>query len=146
VDSGSTFANFGPAISLPIFDGRRLSANYTTAEAGYDEAVARYGQTLLAAFREVADTLDSRRALDARLLAARTAAQASQDAARLTRLRHERGVANLLQVLAAEDAALASQRALAELDARAFLLDVTLVRALGGGFSAPAADTEQTDR
>ena len=146
VDSGSTFANFGPAISLPIFDGRRLSANYTTAEAGYDEAVARYGQTLLAAFREVADTLDSRRALDARLLAARTAAQASQEAARLTRLRHERGLANLLQVLAAEDAALASQRALAELDARAFLLDVTLVRALGGGFSAPAEDTEQTDR
>ncbi len=144
--SGSTFANFGPAISLPIFDGARLTSNYNAAEAGYDEAVARYDQTLLGALREVADALDSRRALVDRLAAARTAARSANEAARLTRLRHGQGIANLLQVLTAEDAALASQRALAELEARAFLLDVTLVRALGGGFTAPAADTEQTDR
>ena len=145
-NSGSTFANFGPAISLPIFDGARLTGNYNAAEAGYDEAVARYDQTLLGALREVADTLDSRHALAERLLAARTAAHSAAEAARLTRLRHGQGIANLLQVLTAEDSALASQRALAELEARAFLLDVTLVRTLGGGFTAPAADTEQTDR
>ena len=144
--SGSTFANFGPAISLPIFDGARLNSNYNAAEAGFDEAVARYDQTLLAALREVADVLDSRRALAERLLAARTAARSATEAARLARLRHGQGIANLLQVLSAEDAALANQRALAELEARAFLLDVTLVRALGGGFTAPATDTEQTDR
>lgn len=144
--SGSTFANFGPAISLPIFDGARLTSNYNAAEAGFDEAVARYDQTLLGALREVADVLDSRRALAERLLAARTAARSATEAARLARLRHGQGIANLLQVLNAEDAALANQRALAELKARAFLLDVTLVRALGGGFTAPAADTEQTDR
>lgn len=144
--SGSTFANFGPAISLPIFDGARLTSNYNAVEAGYDEAVARYDQTLLAALREVADVLDSRRALAERLLAARTAARSATEAARLARLRHGQGIANLLQVLSAEDAALANQRALAELEARAFLLDVTLVRALGGGFTAPATDTEQTDR
>lgn len=144
--SGSTFANFGPAISLPIFDGARLTSNYNAVEAGYDEAVARYDQTLLGALREVADALDSRRALAERLLAARTAARSATEAARLARLRHGQGIANLLQVLSAEDAALANQRALAELEARAFLLDVTLVRALGGGFTAPATDTEQTDR
>lgn len=144
--SGSTFANFGPAISLPIFDGARLNSNYNAAEAGFDEAVARYDQTLLGALREVADVLDSRRALAERLLAARTAARSATEAARLARLRHGQGIANLLQVLSAEDAALANQRALAELEARAFLLDVTLVRALGGGFTAPATDTEQTDR
>jgi len=144
--SGSTFANFGPAISLPIFDGARLTSNYNAVEAGYDEAVARYDQTLLAALREVADVLDSRRALAERLLAARTAARSATEAARLARLRHGQGIANLLQVLSAEDAALANQRALAELEARAFLLDVTLVRALGGGATAPATDTEQSDR
>ena len=144
--SGSTFASFGPAISLPIFDGARLTSNYNAAEAGFDEAVARYDQTLLGALREVADVLDSRRALAERLLAARTAARSATEAARLARLRHGQGIANLLQVLSAEDAALANQRALAELEARAFLLDVTLVQALGGGFTAPAADTEQTDR
>ncbi|MDP3907325.1 efflux transporter outer membrane subunit [Novosphingobium sp.] len=142
-NSGSSFASFGPAISLPIFDGNRLTSNYNTAGAAYDEAVARYDQTLLAALREVADVLDSKRALAQRLSAARTAAQSADQAARLARLRHGEGIANLLQLLTAEDTALASQRALTELEARAFLLDVTLVRALGGGFAAPLPGTEQ---
>ncbi|WP_219893693.1 efflux transporter outer membrane subunit [Aquisediminimonas profunda] len=145
-NSGSQYANFGPAATLPIFDGQRLRSNYRTAEADYDQAVARYDQTLLTALREVADTLESKRALTERLAMAKTAAQSAQEAARLMRLRHDEGVANLLQVLTAEDNALASQRTLAELNARGFLLDITLVRALGGGFSAPAADREQPDR
>jgi NodT family efflux transporter outer membrane factor (OMF) lipoprotein len=145
-DTGSSYANFGPAITLPIFDGARLASNYRTAEAGHDEAVARYNQTLLNALREVADVLGSRRALAQRLTAAHTAAAAATTAAGLARLRHEQGIANLLQVLTAEDNALASQRTLAELEARGFLLDVTLVRALGGGFTATVPDTEQPTR
>lgn len=145
-NSGSQYANFGPAATLPIFDGQRLRSNYRTAEAEYDQAAARYDQTLLAALREVADTLESKRALTERLAMAQTAAQSAQEAARLMRLRHETGVANLLQVLTAEDNALASQRTLAELNSRGFLLDITLVRALGGGFSAPASGREQPDK
>ncbi len=145
-NSGSQFANFGPAASLPIFDGQRLRSNFRTAESGYDEAAARYDQTLLGALREVADTLESKRALTARLGTARTAAQSAAEAARLMQQRQAEGVANLLQALTAEDNALSSQRALAELEARSFLLDVTLVRALGGGFAAPSSDREQPDR
>ncbi|MEN9683794.1 MAG: hypothetical protein RLZZ427_1545 [Pseudomonadota bacterium] len=145
-DAGSSYANFGPAITLPIFDGARLTGNYRAAEAGHDEAVARYNQTLLNALREVADVLGSRRALAQRMAAARTAADAATAAAGLARLRHEQGIANLLQVLTAEDNALASQRTLAELEARGFLLDVTLVRALGGGFATTVPETEQPTR
>ena len=145
-NSGSQFANFGPATTLPIFDGQRLRSNYRAAESGYDEAVARYDQVLLGALRDVADTLESKRALTARLTTARTAAQSAAEAARLMRRRQAEGVANLIQALTAEDNAMSSQRALAELEARAFLLDVTLVRALGGGFAAPLSDGEQTNR
>jgi len=145
-NSGSQFANFGPAATLPIFDGQRLRSNYRAAESGYDEAVARYDQVLLGALRDVADTLESKRALTARLTTARTAAQSAAEAARLMRRRQAEGVANLIQALTAEDNAMSSQRALAELEARAFLLDVTLVRALGGGFAAPLSDGEQTNR
>ena len=77
---------------------------------------------------------------------ARTAAQSAAEAARLMRQRQTEGVANLIQALTAEDNAMSSQRALAELQARAFLLDVTLVRALGGGFAAPLSDGEQPQR
>lgn len=134
--SGSSTANFGPAISLPIFDGGRLAGRYRGAGAAYDEAVARYNATLIGAFREVADTLDSRRALTSRLSATIQSSASADRAADLARQRYRSGVANLLQVLAAEDAALGAQRAEAELNARARLLDITLARALGGGFQS----------
>jgi len=41
-----------------------------------------------------------------------------------------------LEVLNAENALITNQRTVADLHARAFSLDVTLVRALGGGFTA----------
>lgn len=135
-ESGSSTANFGPAISLPLFDGGRLAGRYRSAGAAYDEAVARYSAKLIGAFREVADTLDSRRALTDRLTATAQSSAAANKAAELAKQRYRSGVANLLQALAAEDAALAAQRAKADLEARAHLLDITLTRALGGGFQS----------
>ena len=141
---GSTFANFGPALSLPIFSGGRISGQYAGAAAGYDEAVARYNATLIGAFHEVADALASKRAVVRQLADARAAAAAADDAARLARLRHREGLANLLQVYAAEDTALSARRAVIELETRGYLVDVTLVKALGGGFDAAAPTTEKT--
>ena len=142
VSGDSSYAQFGPALNLPLFAGNRLSGGYETAGAGRDEAVARYDQTLIQAIREVADALESRRALAAQLAAARAGADAAGDAARLARLRYGQGLGNRIQVLAAEDSAATARRSLVELEARAFILDVTLVRTLGGGFAQPVADAE----
>ena len=133
-DSGSTYASFGPAISLPIFQGGQLRGRYDVAWAAYDEAVARYEQILVTALHEVADALDSKRALAGRLAAARAADDAASEAARMVQLRYTQGIANQLQLLAAQDAALAAHRSVVELEARGYLLDVMLARALGGGF------------
>jgi NodT family efflux transporter outer membrane factor (OMF) lipoprotein len=135
-DNSSSMANFGPAVSLPLFDGGRLAGRYRAADAAYSEAVARYDATLINAFREVADALDSRRALDTRRASTHEAASTADHAAALARLRYQKGIANLLQALSADDAALAARRASADLDARAHLLDIALTRALGGGFNA----------
>ncbi len=144
-DSGSSMANFGPAISLPLFDGGRLAGRYRAADATYADAVARYDAALINAFREVADALDSRRALDSRQAASNEAARTADHAAALAQLRYKNGIANLLQSLAAEDAALAARRASADLAARADLLDIALTRALGGGFhSSPSKDKAGT--
>lgn len=144
--SDSAIANFGPAFSLPIFDGGRLKGRLAAAEAGRDEAVARYDQTLLSALHDVADALDSRRALAGRLEQARIADRASAEAARLVRMRYRAGITNLLEVLAAEDTALAARRTRAELEARDYLLDVMLVKALGGGFTSVPASTTLSDK
>jgi NodT family efflux transporter outer membrane factor (OMF) lipoprotein len=134
--SGSGVGSVGPAITLPIFDSGRLQGNYRGARAQYDEAVASYDETLTKALQEVADSAVSARALDLRLGKSREALAASAKAYNLTRQRYAQGLGTYLDVLTAEDALISNRRAVADLETRAFTLDVALVRALGGGFHA----------
>lgn len=135
--SDSSIAQFGPALSLPLFDGGMRNGRLDQSWAAYDEAVARYDGALITALREAADAAASRAWLIPRLAQAREAAQSSGEAARLSRLRFKAGLDNRLQLLAAEDAALSSERLVAVLEARAIQLDIMLIRALGGGFESP---------
>jgi NodT family efflux transporter outer membrane factor (OMF) lipoprotein len=132
----SSAGSVGPAITLPIFESGRLQGNYRGARAEYDEAVASYDQTLTKALQEVADSATSARALDARLARSREALAASAKAYELARERYAHGLGTYLDVLTAEDALISNRRAVADLETRAFTLDVALVRALGGGFHA----------
>ncbi len=132
--SGSSFGSAGPALTLPIFDGGRLSGQYRAAEADYQAAVAQYDGALAQALREVADAVSSERALGERLDRAREAERAANSAWMVANNRYRGGLATYLDVLVAEDALIASRRTLASLQARAFALDIALIRALGGGF------------
>ncbi len=135
--SGSGIGSVGSAIHLPIFDGGRLRGQYRGAEASYAEAVATYNGTLVKAFKDVADVLTSERALGKRLEGGRAGVAAAAEAYHIAKLRYEGGLAPFITVLNAEDLVVASRRLLADLETRAFTLDVALVRALGGGYSVP---------
>jgi NodT family efflux transporter outer membrane factor (OMF) lipoprotein len=134
--AGSDIGSAGPAISLPIFDSGRIRADYRGARAEGDAAVASYDEILVSALREVADAAASQRALGERLADGRRSLAASEEAYRLAGLRYRGQLSNYLSVLDAEDRLLAAGRAVSDLEARAFMLDVALVRALGGGFKA----------
>ena len=134
IDSGATIANGSAALTLPIFDGGRLAGRYRGARADYDAAVARYDGTLITSLREVADALASRRATDARLVEGRRALTAADEASNIAILRYKGGLSNQLQVLVTADALLAGRRTVAELEARRTALDISLIRALGGGY------------
>lgn len=134
-DSGSTFGQAGPAISLPIFHGGQLAGQYKGARAQYDEAVANYDSAVLSAYREVADAVTSRRALADRLAQAHQALTDTEEAYALAQARYRGGLSRYLDVLTAEDRVLQARLLAADLEARAFTLDVALIRALGGGFS-----------
>ncbi len=47
----------GPLISLPLFDGGRLRAQYQSSEAQLDAAIAGYNDTVLRAVQQTADQL-----------------------------------------------------------------------------------------
>ncbi|MBV8145555.1 MAG: efflux transporter outer membrane subunit [Gammaproteobacteria bacterium] len=133
--SGSDLGSVGPAISLPIFNTERLQGQLRGAHADYDAAVATYNATLTNALREVADAATSRRSLDGELAASRAAVAAAAEAHDIVSRRYQGALATYLDVLTAEDQLIMAQRADAELETRALILDVALVRALGGGFS-----------
>ena len=133
---GSDVGSIGPAVSLPIFEGGRLRAGLRGAEADRDAAVASYDAAVTEAFRQVADVVASQKALAGQLADSRAALVASEDAYRIARLRYRGGLATYQSTLIAEQAVLNRRRIVADLDARAFALDVALVRALGGGFHA----------
>jgi NodT family efflux transporter outer membrane factor (OMF) lipoprotein len=136
--SGSDIGSVGPAISLPIFQGGRLRSNLLFADAERDAAIAAYNGTVVEALRQVADAVTSAKALDGRLTESKAALQAYEDAYDVARRRYDGGLANYQSVLLAEDAVLAQRLAVADLQSRAFSLDVALVRALGGGFVNPS--------
>lgn len=133
LNGGADIGSGGPAISLPIFDGGRRRANYRGARADYDLAVALYDDTLTQALREVTDVVVSTRQLDVELAEARAALAATERAYHLAELRYTEGASDYQSVLQVEDRLLARRRVVSGLEARAFVLEVTLARSLGGG-------------
>lgn len=134
--SDSLYLNAGPAISLPIFEGGRLQAQYRGARATYDLDIAQYQGAITTALREVADAAGSLRALQGQLTQQRAALAAAQDAKRVAELRYRAGLTNQLAVLLTDDQLLQSRRSVADLEARTLSLQVSLIRALGGGFTS----------
>lgn len=133
-NQGSQFASVTPALSLPLFHGGDLQGQYRARRGQYDEAVADYDGQIIQALRETADTLTSQRQLAERLDQSQRALIAYEAALRAAQGRYEQGLTNYLTVLTAEESVVNARLALARLKARAFSLDVQLVRSLGGGF------------
>jgi NodT family efflux transporter outer membrane factor (OMF) lipoprotein len=131
---GSQFGAAGPAISLPIFTGGRLQGELRVAQASYDESVASYNRTLTNALQEVGDAITSIRALTGQLEQAELGLVAAREAFTMIAGRYRGGLSNYIEVLIAEDIMLTSLRSVTELTARRLLLDVLLIRVLGGGY------------
>lgn len=133
--SGSRFGSATPAVTLPLFHGGALQGQYRGRRGQYDEAVAVYDGQVVQALRETADTLTSKKQLAERLFESRSALAAYEDALRVARGRYAEGLTDYLSVLTAEESVVNSRLTVAQLESRAFTLDVQLIRALGGGFS-----------
>lgn len=134
--SGSQFGSVAPAVSLPLFHGGALQGQYRGRRGQYDEAVALYDRQVIEALHETADAVTSRNKLVARLAESRRALADYEEANRLARQRYDHGLSTYLDVLSAEEGVLGARLTVAQLETRAFTLDIALVRALGGGFSA----------
>lgn len=141
---GSRMIGAAPGLSLPLFDGGRLRSNLALRDAEYDIAVEQYNQVLVDAVRDVVGQLSSLDALARRATLQRDALETARQAHALSLQRYRAGLGNYLQVLSTETQMLAQERLKVDLDARAFELDIGLVRALGGGYRMPDPDSLAT--
>lgn len=138
---------FGPAVSLPIFQGGRLAGAYRNAGAEYQAAVATYDKAVADALKDVADAVSMQKSLAVQLDYADKAAADSRKAYDLAVLRYKGGLSPYLVVLTAQSTLIQQQRAQADLKAQTLSANVALVRALGGGFAASAvAETSPPDK
>jgi len=138
--------SLAPAIHLPIFEGGALEANHGVSRAQLSAAVAQYNATVASAARDVAT-----QALGAKQLADRRAQQTVQVDSVQTmlaaaRARAARGVRDDRESLATEAALIQQQDMDAELHGQALSTDVSLIKALGGGYRAEPVASSSTPR
>jgi NodT family efflux transporter outer membrane factor (OMF) lipoprotein len=109
----------GPSLTAPLFHGGSLKANKQAAVAAARAADASYRQTVLTAFVQVADLLQSAGQSEALIEAQSRATAAADENSRLASLAFENGAGSLLSVI---DAQRQAQRArLGTIDAQAQL-------------------------
>lgn len=115
----------------PVLDGGRLKASLEIERAGLREAAADYEAAVLTAYREVADALNTLRAIAERQQSAERVLVSARRALILSRERYERGFVTYLEVVESDRALLAAERTLVQLQAGRQTATVDLIRALG---------------
>ena len=132
--SGSYGWTFAPQLLLPIFDAGRNRAGLESATAGRDIAVAQYERSIQTAFREVADALAGRATLGEQLRAQQAQADAEGVRFKLSDLRYQNGIASQLDLLDAQRSLFAARQAVVQTRLAQLQSQVTLYKALGGGW------------
>jgi outer membrane protein, multidrug efflux system len=127
---------FGPSVTLPIFNAGRNRANLQLTEAQQREALIRYEQAIQQAFREVEDALIAHRKAREGLAEQEAAVRASREALSIAELRYTSGLTSYLNVLDAQRTLLAAEVAESRTLLSQLVAVVQLYRALGGGWDA----------
>src|SRR5258705_1537456 len=152
-DSGTDSYVIAPGISWAALDVGRVRARIAGARARNEAALARYDHTVLGALQETENALVTPARRRDRLAHVQQAAESSDTAARLARMRFQSGLVDCLQVLDAERTQLEAEDRLAQSRTDAATSLIAVYKALGGGWEGaplpsdrPLADTSAQPR
>lgn len=127
--------SLGAAVAQTVFDAGLRSARRDQAVAAFDQSAAVYKATVLSGLQQVEDNLALLRILDIEAGQQETAVRAAQLAERSVLLQYRAGTALYLAVITAQNLSLTNQRTATQIVGRELAAAVTLVTALGGGWS-----------
>ena len=140
-ESNANVWSMGASLAAPVFHGGSLWFQRRAAMETYQASLSDYKQVVINSFQQVADAL---RALefDAQTVQAQSEAlDTAEKSLRLVKINYEAGLANYLQILAADNQY--QQAKIGLIQARALRLQDTsaLFTALGGGWWNPPTTT-----
>jgi len=131
----SRFWSIGPALAQSIFDAGLRRAQTEQAVAAYDATVAQYRQAVLAGFQEVEDNLAALRILEEEAKVQQDAVRAARESVLLTTNQYKAGIVSYINVVTVQTTQLSNERTAVGILGRRLIAAVTLVKALGGGWS-----------
>jgi NodT family efflux transporter outer membrane factor (OMF) lipoprotein len=130
----SRFWSVGASVSQPLFDAGLRRATVQQNVATYNANLASYRQTVLTAFQQVEDGLAEVRILSQQVQQQAAALKSAQAFLKLEQARYETGIDPYLNVLIAQNTALADAQTLNAIQVQEMTAAVSLVQALGGGW------------
>lgn len=132
--ASSKFWNLAADLTAPIFQGGALQAQKQAAIDAFRASAATYQQTVLTAFRQVADVLNAL-IHDAELVGAqKSALDSSATSLRLQRLSYEAGKSDVLALIDAQRAYQQAQLGYARARAQRYQDTAQLFAAMSGGW------------
>ena len=138
---GTTAWLFEPQITLPIFTGGANLANLDLAKLEKQAQIANYEATIQSAFHDVSDALVARQTYVDQVQAEQNLVAADTRYYTLAQMRFNAGIDNYLNVLLAQDSLLSARLTLVSLQLAQQQNEITLYKALGGGWQANGAST-----
>src|SRR5579864_3500285 len=134
INGPSGLWSIGLSATQTLFDAGRRRAFTDEAWAAYDFQVANYRQTVLTGFQQVEDNLAAVRILEHEAQVQDEAVAAAQRSLDLSVTRYTGGVTSYLEVITAQNAALADEVTAVNILGRRMANTVLLIQALGGGW------------
>ena len=134
LEADSRQDNVSSRISLPLLDRGRLHVAVRLRQAQADEAATAYRKTVFGALRDVEDALTRLDADRRRLERMRAAALSAQDDSDSAAVRYRNGLTAAGDMLGARLTSLAARDAQVQAEAAAAQDEVSLYKALGGGW------------
>ena len=139
---GSGTWSFAPQINIPIFNAGSLRASLDYSKIQKEINVANYEKAIQTGFQEVSDGLAARETYKEQLEAQRGFVAANQDYYRLAERRYRIGVDSNLTFLDAQRQLFSAQQSLITDRLAQLTSEVTLYKALGGGWNEQMAKNE----
>ncbi len=142
-ESGTRAWSFAPQLVLPLFDAGRNRNNLTLAQVRTNVAVVDYEKTIQVAFREVADALAARGALEEQVEAQRLFLETQSARLTLSEQRFDNGISSSLEVLDAQRELFIAEQSLVQVRLLRLTNAIDLYRSLGGGLNATSTVVAQ---